>query len=238
MAEADTLRTYADIVRSAVNRHFRLWLAVTLGTPAVYVAGMLAALVIRFGDLPNYWTLYNWPANVIEIVRSTPAVSDMVPIILDEWLLEVGFMNYDYGLGIAEWSMNVQPAKLLIVLFLGALLGTVLVLAKRDVTACSPAVSAGARTTAGLGAGMVAMTSLTMTWVVCCATPSWVVGLAMLGVGVSTALWLEWAGPWLSFIGFALLIGTGAMLVRKQAETIDKNGNQEKRPAHNRPQTA
>lgn len=231
------MRAYADIVRAAIRRHFRLWLTVVLVTPVVYVIGMLAALVVRFGDFPNYWTFYNWPENVIEIVRATPAVSDMVPIILDEWLLEVGFMNYDFGHGIAEWSMSVQPAKLVVVLFLGALLGTVLVLAKRDVAVCSRAASTGARTTAGLGAGMVAVTSLTMTWVVCCATPSWVVGLAMLGVGVSTALWLEWAGPWLSFAGFALLIGTGVVLARQQIQVGRESENNEKRSAPNRPQT-
>ena len=53
---------------------------------------------------------------------------------------------------------------------------------------------------------MVAMTNATMSWVVCCAAPSWVVGLAMLGLGVSTSLALESMGPVLSIGGFSLLI--------------------------------
>lgn len=231
------MRAYADIVKAAIGRHRRLWLSVTFGLPVLYVIGMLVALVVRFGDFPNYVTFYNWPGNVVEIVRATPAVSDMIPIILEEWLLEVGFMNYDYGHGISEWSMSVVPTKLVVVLILSALLATVLVLANPDAGVCSTAASRGAKTTAGLGAGMVTLTSLTMTWVVCCATPSWVVGLAMLGVGVSTALWLEWAGPWLTFVGFVLLIGTAAILVRRHANAGGENENYRNGPASNRPQT-
>jgi hypothetical protein len=77
-------------IKDAVQARPRLWLAVTLGFPALYYLAMFAALLIRFQALPNYVETYDWPANVAEIVRSTPAWSDMWPIISQEWLFEVG----------------------------------------------------------------------------------------------------------------------------------------------------
>ena len=47
----------------------------------------------------------------------------MVPIILNEWLLEIGYMNYDYGHGVAEWSLSIIPHKLAIMSLAGALIG-------------------------------------------------------------------------------------------------------------------
>jgi hypothetical protein len=45
-----------------------------------------------------------------------------------------------------------------------------------------------------------------MSWVVCCATPTWVVGLAMLGLGVSTSLSIEPVGFWFNAFGFILMV--------------------------------
>ena len=61
---------------------------------------------------------------------------------------------------------------------------------------------------AGIGSALVALSNLTMSWVVCCSTPSWVVGLAMMGLGVSTSLALEPYGFWLNAGGFLLLGGS------------------------------
>jgi hypothetical protein len=58
----------------------------------------------------------------------------------------------------------------------------------------------------GLGAFLVGVASITLSWVVCCATPNWVVGLAILGVSVSTSLWMEQFGPWLEYLGIVLLL--------------------------------
>ena len=87
--------------------------AVTLGFILAYHATLAAVLVIRFGHLPNYATLYDWPANIARILRSTPSVRDALPIALDEWLLELGYIDPAYGHGIAVWSLAVLPAKLL-----------------------------------------------------------------------------------------------------------------------------
>lgn len=169
----------------------------------VFQIFMMAALMVRFQALPNYVTFYDWPANVAWIIQSTPAWSDVLPIVWEEWLIEIGKMNYDYGTGISEWSLNVVPSRLLVLFLLGAMVSLCLTLVRQD--NCSIGNSTTLRATTGLGALLVAVTNATMSWVVCCATPSWVVGLAMLGLGVTTSLALETMGPTLTWSGFGLL---------------------------------
>ncbi len=164
---------------------------------------MLVALIVRFQDIPNYVTVYDWIGNVVWIIQSTPSWRDMLPIIWEEWLIEIGFMNYDYGMGISEWSLNVIPSRLVVLFLLGAMVSWCLALLRKD--SCDRGTSTTLRSATGLGALLVAMTNATMSWVVCCATPSWVVGLAMLGLGVSTSLALETMGPVLSGTGFGTL---------------------------------
>jgi len=81
----------------------RSWAAMVVAFFVGFHVFQLALLVIRFEAFPNYLTVHNWPGNLAQIVRSTPAVADMIPIMLDEWLVEIGFMNYAFGRGIAEW---------------------------------------------------------------------------------------------------------------------------------------
>ncbi|MEM9228234.1 MAG: hypothetical protein AAGB10_01375 [Pseudomonadota bacterium] len=164
---------------------------------------MLVALMARFQDVPNYIVFYDWPGNIRTIFQSTPSLNDALRISWEEWLIEIGYMNYDFGMGISEWSLNVVPSRLLVMFGLGALTGLSVHLMRRGTCTATTLHSSSAAT--GLGALMVAMTNATMSWVVCCATPSWVVGLAMLGLGVSTSLALETMGPLISGIGFALL---------------------------------
>lgn len=176
---------------------------------------MMLALIVRFQAMPNYVTFYDWIGNVSWIIQSTPSWSDIMPIVWEEWLIEIGRMNYDYGTGISEWSLNVVPSRLIVLFILGATLSLCLALLRRD--QCSGATSTTLRATTGLGAVLVAMTNATMSWVVCCATPSWVVGLAMLGLGVSTSLALETMGPVLSYAGFGLLAGLVLFLARRKS---------------------
>lgn len=179
---------------------------------ALFQVIMLIALMVRFQTLPNYATFYDWIGNVIWIIQSTPSVRDMLPIIREEWLIEIGWMNYDYGTGLSVWSLNVIPAKLLVLFILGALVSLCLALMRRDTCATTTM-----RATTGLGAVLVAMTNVTMSWVVCCAAPSWVVGLAMLGLGVSTSLALESMGPVLTGSGFGLLVGLVIVLAWRKS---------------------
>lgn len=198
-----------------------LWTAVAAGVVLSYNLMLLVALIVRFGDLPNYVTFYDYIGNVANIIENTPAVSDMVPIIREEWLIEIGYMNYDYGNGISEWSLTVLPEKLLVLLAAGALIATVavLLLPGRD-GACAVVSKKAAIGAAGGGAALVGLSSATLSWVVCCAAPTWVVSLAMLGMGVSLAFWLEPLGTVITVSGFGLLVATVAVLaIRRESES-------------------
>jgi len=219
------VRAALATLKDRVVRRPRLWLAIVLGFPVAYYLTMLGALVLKFGNLPNYVVVYNWPANVAGIVRATPAFSDMLPIIADEWLLEVGYMNYDFGNGISEWSLSLIPAKMLVILFLAALIATNVVLLLASARRCARRELGSPGVATGLGAAMVSLASITMSWVVCCAAPSWIVGLAMLGVGLSTAAWLEGAGPWLNGFGFLLLLAATLRLADGQGEAGPQGGS-------------
>ena len=179
---------------------------------------MLAALMVRFQAIPNYVTFYDWIGNVSWIIQSTPSWRDMLPIIWEEWLIEIGFMNYDFGTGLSEWSLNVIPSRLVVMFIMGAMVAWCLALSRKD--SCDIGAATTLRATTGFGAILVAMTNATMSWVVCCATPSWVVGLAMLGLGVSTSLALETMGPVLSGLGFGTLTAMIVYLAWRKTRAV------------------
>ena len=191
------------IIAQTVSKEWKSLLLWGLATAVLFQVFMMIALIVRFQAVPNYVTFYNWIGNVAWIVQSTPSWGDMPAIIAEEWLIEIGFMNYDYGNGISEWSLNVVPSRMLVLFGLGAMIALCISLLRADT--CSVQSGRSVRLGAGVGAFLVAMTNATMSWVVCCATPSWVVGLAMLGLGVSTSLALETMGPLLSISGFSIL---------------------------------
>ncbi len=193
----------------------------------IFQALMMLALITRFGAIPNYVTFYDWFGSVSWIIQSTPSWRDMIPIIWEEWLIEIGYMNYDYGMGLSEWSLNVIPSRLFVMFIMGGMVTWAMALQRSDT--CDVATGTTMRATTGLGAILVAMTNATMSWVVCCATPSWVVGLAMLGLGVSTSLALETMGPVISSLGFGTLTFMIVYLAwRKARSTARPNGE----PAH------
>ena len=66
------------------------------------------------------------------------------------------------------------------------------------------------------GAAMVGLSSATLSWVVCCATPTWVVSLAMMGMSASLALWLEPVGDLITIAGFSLLFFSVWFLARRR----------------------
>lgn len=175
---------------------------------------MLLALIVRFQSLPNYVQIYSWLDNVFHIINSTPSLADAAGIVSEEWLIEIGQMNYDYGTGLSIWSLNVVPSRLVVLTIMGAMVALCFKLLKRD--HCGSASKGSAVAALSGGSLMVFMTNATMSWVVCCATPSWVVGLAMLGLGVSTSLALESMGPALSTVGFTLLLAACLFLAWKK----------------------
>ena len=166
-------------------------------------AFMLIALMIRFWSIPNYVTFYDWIGNAAWIIQSTPSWSDIIPIIWEEWLVEIGWMNYEYGTGISVWSLNIIPSRLLVLFGLGMMIALCLCLVRND--SCDAKTAKTLKGATGFGAFLVVLTNATMSWVVCCATPTWVVGLAMLGLGVSASFAIEPLGPLFAGSGFALL---------------------------------
>ena len=211
------MRNLRHVIGNAIAERKALWISVLLGFVLLYQFALLLALIVRFENVPNYVTFYNYPANVYEILVSTPALSDALPIIAEEWLIEIGYMNFDFGKGISEWSLTILPTKLAILSAVGALLATcaVLLVPARD-RACPIAPTRRAMLGAGSGAALVGLSSATLSWVVCCATPTWVVSLAMLGMSASLALWLEPLGDVITGSGFLLLIGTAVFLARRR----------------------
>ena len=193
-------------IGNAIRQDWRRMVIMGLMFSLLMQVLMMIALMARFQSLPNYVVGYDWIGNVIHIIKSTPSWSDIMPIVNQEWLIEIGKMNYDYGTGISEWSLNVVPIRMVVLFVLGALVALCFSLLGRN--QCDVATGTTLRATTGIGTILIAMTNATMSWVVCCAAPSWVVGLAMLGLGVSTSLALETMGPALNLAGFGLLLST------------------------------
>lgn len=207
----------------AVFREIRgsllLWLGLATGFFVTFHLWQLALLVLSFGELPNYLTIHDWPANIAGIVRMTPSVSDAVWIMLDEWLIEIGSMNYAYGRGIAEWSFVVMPAKAAVVLLVSLLLATIVRLLRAVRRTCPLSFRICAAVGAAGGTFVAALATMTITWVAHCATPTWIVGLAFLGVDVATAFALQPFGGWLALFGILQLatitIALGSLLIQR-----------------------
>lgn len=192
------------IVRT-VRAHWSVLTLASAGLVAAYYAAQIAVLYIRLGHLPNYVTVYDYPANVARIIRSTPAMSDMIPIILNEWIFEIGYMDYDYGHGIAQWTMGILPSKLLLIAIVSALVTVNALLWRTIRHSCSHLERRVLVGTTGLGAVMAGLVNISLSWVVCCGTPAWIVGLALLGLDVGLAFTLEPFGIWIASVGFIIL---------------------------------
>jgi len=197
---------YPALLRQAVARHWRRWLAISVGFVVLYYVGLLLLTMVRFGEIPNYVELYDVIGSYRQILRGTPAWSDAWRIMLDEPLFETGFKDPHYY-GVATWSYVLIPPKMAIVFAAGGLLATILVLAAGTRESACPGSRARAYAVAGLGSAFIGLTSATLTWVACCATPSWVVALTMLGMSTSLALWIDPFGAVLTVAGFFLFAG-------------------------------
>jgi hypothetical protein len=204
-------------VLATVKNHRALIIGFALLFPVVFYLMLMGLLVARFGHLPNYVTPYDWLGNVWRIVASTGSISDMVKISMDEWLLEIGYMNYTYGRGVSEWSLLIIPHKVAIVMAIGALVGLNFALLADQAPAATPlrqqlrSIRCGLMTSVGaLGAGL---TCITLYWVICHSGPTWVVSLAILGIDVSNAFALEPLGATLSLAGAAILVASALLTI-------------------------
>ncbi|MGH8865839.1 MAG: hypothetical protein ACREVZ_14540, partial [Burkholderiales bacterium] len=197
---------YLDVMRHTIARQRARWLAISVGFAVLYYVGLLALTMLRFGEIPNYVVFHDVLGAYKLIFDGTPALSDALAILVNEPWFETGYKN-PYYYGIATWSYMLIPPKMLLVFLTGTLIATVAVLATKSKDFACPTSPTRAYAAAGMATALVGLTSATLTWVVCCATPSWVVPLAMLGMGVSLALWIEPAGMILTLLGLALFVG-------------------------------
>jgi hypothetical protein len=226
-------------VRTVVSRLVRWRLiiaAFAVGLPIVFYAALLATLVIQYGHVPNYVTTYDWFGNVLTIIHGTRSVFDMVPIILNEWLIEIGYMDYAYGHGVADWSLAIIPHKLLIMSLAGALVGINFAFLlehqpERTLSQqCTQACRSGLLTS--LGAFCSGLTSMTVFSVACCAAPSWAGSLTVLGFGTTLAFAIEPFGPIASVVGILALAGSVLWIIHDrrgvrhppQAQTSQEHG--------------
>jgi len=199
-------------------------MAFALGFPIAFYLLLLAAVVIQYGHLPNYLTPYNWISNLLRIIAGTRSVTDMVSIMLDEWLLETGYMDFDYGHGIADWSLSIIPHKLAILALAGALVGlnVGLLLGQRTVRSWRRQGVQAARFGLLTGAGVVcaSVTNATVFSVVHCATPSWVGSLAVLGFDSYDVFAIEPYGPIICLFGLAALAVSAVLIARERRADV------------------
>lgn len=201
------MRGYLQLLGPALRAHWRRLLVVSLGFVVIYYVALLLLTMLRFGEIPNYVEFHDVLGTYGLILQGTPSWRDAIPILLDEPWFETGYKNPLYY-GVATWSFMLIPPKVFLVFIMGLLLGLFVVLrAYMRATACVGRPAKGLYAAAGVGSVCIALTSATLTWVVCCATPSWVVALAMLGMSASLALWLEPLGSVLTLSGLGLMVG-------------------------------
>ena len=215
-AGADARAGWGSVLAAAIRRRRLAWLGITLLFPPGFYAAQLLLLRIRFGHWPNYATIYDWPANVARIIHATPSIRDIITLVRAEWLFETGYLNHDYGPGIAEWSMTVIPEHLIYVALLGALLATNLVLLLDRGSGAHPASACCAGAATGLGGSLLGLSNVSLTWALCCGSPNWAVALTFLGFGSTSALWLVPYAPVLAWTGLVLLLLPIALLLRER----------------------
>lgn len=209
---------YKSILMSEIRRHWVLFVATSIGFVILYYTMLLLLAMWRFGEIPNYVEFYDIFHVYAGILKGTPSLSDALMIMKDEAWLETGFKNPEYY-GVATWSYMLIPPKMLQVLLLGMLLGVFAVLAISKRKACAARVDKKMLAAAGLGSSLVCLTSATLTWVVCCATPSWVVALSMLGMSTSLALDLRPYGQDMMILGLGIMFVTIVLQLRQMVHT-------------------
>lgn len=200
------MNDYFKLLIKASKQHWGVLLLISIGFVIIYYTGLLLLTMLRFEEVPNYVVFYDVFHVYGLIFEGTPSMMDAIPILIDEAWFETGYKNPEYY-GVATWSFMLIPPKMILVFLMGILLGlfTVLVMYGRN-QSCQLEADKRLYAVAGVSSVFISLTSATLTWVVCCATPSWVVALAMLGMSASLALWLEPLGNVLTITGLVLMM--------------------------------
>ena len=187
-------------IGSAVRARFGLWLAIAFGFLIAYYGFLLAFMSARFDELPNYVIVDNVLQGYKLILAGTPDPRDALSLMAQEILVEAGYLHPKFHIGV--WAVDVVAGKAALILLLGALIATYVVLGRARIE-CAAAARRGSATAGGMGAALIGLTNATMSWVVCCAAPNWVVSLTLMGVGVSTSFAIEPYGRAMSALGVA-----------------------------------
>ena len=218
---------YYKTLSNAVKQQWNILLLISIGFMVLYYVGLLLVTMLRFGEIPNYVEFYDLIGTYRLIYEGTPSLQDALPIFIDEPWFEAGYKNPEYY-GVATWSFMLIPPKMLLVLLMGILLGIFAVLVNYSrKLACTVKTDKRLFAVAGMGSVLISLTSATLTWVVCCATPSWVVALAMLGMSASLALWIEPLGSFLSVGGLVLMVWIIIVQLKKIEDNLSDALNED-----------
>jgi len=213
---------YLSSLKNAIKLHWKVVVVTSVGFVILYYLSLLILTMLRFGEVPNYVTIHDVFGTYKLIYEGTPSLIDAYPIFIAEPWFETGYKNPNYY-GVATWSFMLIPPKMVLVLIMGLFLGIFLSLVKYSKKIqCAIKPDKRLYAAAGMGSAFISLTSATLTWVVCCATPSWVVALAMLGMSASLALWLEPLGTFLTLAGFFLM----AWIIVLQLKRINHSGSE------------
>lgn len=210
-----------SIMIQAMTKYWKTLMLISFGFVFLYYSGLLLVTMLRFGEVPNYVEFYDVFHVYGLILKGTPSLLDAIPIIIDEQWFETGYKNPLYY-GVATWSFMLIPPKMLLVFLMGFLLGLFMVLVKFGKNkSCKVQNDKRLFAAAGVSSALISLTSATLTWVVCCATPSWVVALAMLGMSASLALWLEPLGNILTVVGLLIMV----VIIYYQVKFLSKSSD-------------
>lgn len=200
------MKNYMRLIVKASMENWKVLILTSVGFVALYYTGLLLLTMLRFGEIPNYVVFHDTFHVYGLIFQGTPSWLDAIQILIDEPWFETGYKNPAYY-GVATWSFMLIPPKMILVFLMGILLAVFisLVLYGRN-KECRVGPDKRLYAAAGMSSVFIGLTSATLTWVVCCATPSWVVALAMLGMSASLALWLEPLGNILTVSALLLML--------------------------------
>lgn len=214
----------------ALRNHPLAFSLTALGFLVGYHALLALVVIIRFDGWPNYFTHHDLVGNLGLIVEGTSHWRDLLPLLYQEPWLEFGYRNAEYY-GIAEWSYLIMPSRLLLVVLSGVSMGMSVALLRES---ARDEARQGRRCLAATGGGAVllGLGTASLTWIVCCAYPSWVVLLAMLGVGTNLALAMEPLGVAIVVGGISLQL----LAVFIQAKQLRRAGDQQRFGKKDRPE--
>ena len=194
------------ILLQQIRAHWLRLLLMSLLMTAGFELLLVLILMVRFWALPNYFEQFDLLGNYQLILQGTPDLRDTLQLLAAEPWLEIGYKDPEYY-GIELWSLMLLPAKMLNIFGVSLLLNiSYRLMAVAKQLPCPANARRYAFGISGVGSAMLYLTNVTVTWVVCCATPTWVVMFTMMGLSSSIALSLQPFGVVLGSIAMVLML--------------------------------